>query len=52
MGGTFDKLVGKERPGTYINFESTRNDVVNNNTRGIALIPLFGHNYGPTKEFF
>lgn len=52
MGGTFDTLVGKERPGTYINFESTRNDVVNNNARGIALIPLFGHNYGPTKKFF
>lgn len=51
-GGTFDPLVGKVRPGTYINFESTRNDIINNNSRGITLIPLIGHNYGPSKEFF
>lgn len=52
MGGTFDPLVGKVRPGNYINFESTRNDLVKNNPRGIVLIPLIGHNYGPAKEFF
>lgn len=52
MGGTFDKLVGKVLPGTYMNFESTRNDIVNNNTRGVVIIPLIGHTYGPTKEFF
>lgn len=25
-GGKYDKLAGKTRPGTYINFESDRND--------------------------
>ena len=27
-GGKFDKLAGKVRPGTYLNFESTRSDTV------------------------
>ena len=25
-GGQFNRLIGKERPGTYINFESGRNN--------------------------
>lgn len=51
MGGTFDPLVGKTRPGTYMNFESTRNDIANNNPRGITVVPLVGHKYGPSKVF-
>lgn len=27
-GGNFDKLVGKTRPGTYVNYESTRTDLI------------------------
>lgn len=50
-GGTFDKLAGKTRPGTYINFESTRQDTVGNSERGIVLLPLIGHDFGPAKEF-
>lgn len=50
-GGTFDKLAGKVRPGTYINFESTRQETVGNSERGTVLIPLIGHNFGPAKEF-
>lgn len=50
-GGKFDKLAGKTRPGTYINFESTRQDTVGISDRGIVLIPLVKHNYGPAKEF-
>lgn len=50
-GGRFDKLSGKTRPGTYINFESTRRDVIGNSERGIVLLPLFNHSYGPEKEF-
>jgi len=50
-GGTFDKLAGKVRPGTYINFESTRQDTIGNSERGIVLLPLTGHNFGPAKEF-
>ena len=50
-GGTFDKLAGKVRPGTYINFESTRQDTVGISERGIVLLPLAGHNFGPAGEF-
>jgi hypothetical protein len=50
-GGKFDRLAGKVRPGTYVNFESTRNDVIPISERGIALIPLIGHSYGPAKQF-
>lgn len=50
-GGTFDKLVGKVRPGTYINFVSTKHDTVGANERGIVVIPLTNHNYGPVGEY-
>lgn len=50
-GGTFDKLVGKVRPGTYINFVSTRQDTAGISSRGIVVIPLTKHNYGPVGEF-
>lgn len=50
-GGTFDRLAGKVRPGTYINFESTRQDLLGISERGIVLLPLIGHSYGPAKEF-
>ena len=50
-GGTFDKLVGKVRPGTYINFVSTKHDTVGISSRGIVIIPLTNHNYGPVGEF-
>ena len=50
-GGRFDKLVGKERPGTYINFESSRkNGVINAGTRGTVIIPLPKATYGPAKK--
>ncbi len=51
-GGRFDKLIGKERPGTYINFESGRkNGVINAGTRGTVIIPLPKATYGPAKKF-
>lgn len=50
-GGTFDKLVGKTRPGTYINFVSTRHDTVGISDRGIVIVPLTKHNYGPVGEY-
>lgn len=50
-GGTFDKLVGKTRPGTYINFISTRHDTVGISDRGIVIVPLMKHNYGPVGEY-
>ena len=50
-GGKFDKLAGKVRPGTYINFESTKVGTVGVGERGIVVIPFVGHSYGPAKEF-
>ena len=50
-GGTFDKLAGKVRPGSYINFESTRQDTIGISERGTVLLPLINHDYGPSKEF-
>lgn len=50
-GGKFDKLAGKVRPGTYLNFESTRQEALGLNPRGTVLLPLIGHDYGPEKEF-
>lgn len=50
-GGTFDKTVGKVRPGTYINFESSEQDVLGASERGIVLLPLINHSYGPAAKF-
>jgi len=50
-GGKFNPLTETERPGTYINLESTRRDIVGIATRGIALVPLIEHSYGPAKQF-
>lgn len=50
-GGTWSKLSGKERPGTYINWQTTEQNVVGVAERGTVIMPLLGHNYGPAKEF-
>lgn len=50
-GGTWSKLSGKERPGTYINFQTTEQNIVGIAERGTVLMPLLGHNYGPAGEF-
>lgn len=50
-GGTFNRLSGKVRPGTYINFESTRRDVIPIAERGTVIMPLLDHDYGPAGEF-
>ena len=39
-GGTFDKQVGKVRPGTYINFTSAKNNAVTGAIRGTVVVPL------------
>lgn len=49
-GGTFDKSVGKVRPGTYINFVSTKQDAVGGGERGTVILPLYNTNYGPAGE--
>lgn len=50
-GGRFDKAVGKVRPGTYINFVSTKSETLGSTARGTVVIPLIGHKYGPAGEF-
>lgn len=50
-GGTFDKSVGKVRPGTYINFEASNQSTLGSSDRGTVLIPLINHSYGPEKGF-
>ena len=50
-GGTFDKSVGKVRPGTYVNFKDTSQESIAGASRGICLIPLINTNYGPAGEF-
>ena len=50
-GGKFDKLAGKTRPGTYINFKSERADTVGTSERGTAIIPLMKPAYGPAGSY-
>lgn len=49
-GGTFDKTVGKVRPGTYVNFVSSAQESIKGASRGTVIIPLTNTNYGPAKE--
>lgn len=49
-GGNFNKQVGKVRPGTYVNYESARLDMVKLSERGIVIMPL-SLTWGPVKEF-
>jgi hypothetical protein len=49
-GGNFDKLVGKTRPGTYVNYESTRTDLITLSDRGIVIMPL-SLTWGPVQQF-
>lgn len=50
-GGKFDKLAGKVRPGTYMNFESARSDTVGTSERGAVIIPLLKPSYGPAGSY-
>lgn len=50
-GGTWSKLSLKERPGTYINWQTTEQTIIGIAERGTVIMPLLGHNYGPAKEF-
>ena len=50
-GGTWSKLSLKERPGTYINWQTTEQNIIGIAERGTVIMPLLGHNYGPAKEF-
>lgn len=49
-GGTFDKTVGKVRPGTYVNFINSAQESIKGASRGTVIIPLANTDYGPAKE--
>lgn len=49
-GGTFEKTVGKVRPGTYVNFVSSAQESIKGSARGTVIIPLINTDYGPAKE--
>lgn len=49
-GGTFDKTVGKVRPGVYINFKDVAQPTIIGSARGTVLLPLINTNYGPKGE--
>ncbi len=46
-GGTFDKTVGKVRPGIYVNFKSSAHESIKGAARGTVLLPLANTDYGP-----
>ena len=50
-GGKFDKLAGKTRPGTYINFQSERTDTVGTSERGTVVVPILKPMYGPAGSY-
>ncbi|WP_425447624.1 phage tail sheath family protein [Dethiothermospora halolimnae] len=50
-GGTFNPLVGKVRPGMYMNFEAVTQDRIKSQERGTVLMPLPNAKWGPAKEF-
>lgn len=50
-GGMWNKLSLKERPGTYINWQTTEQNIIGIAERGTVIMPLLGHNYGPANEF-
>lgn len=50
-GGNFDINVGKVRAGTYVNVKSSKTQKATSSTRGVALIPFVGYDWGPNGEF-
>ncbi len=50
-GGTFIRSQKKVRPGTYINFKSSKKTLASGGTTGVVVLPLVAHNWGPGKEF-
>lgn len=49
-GGIFDKIVGKVRPGTYVNFKDKSQESIKGASRGTVLLPLANTDYGPAGE--
>lgn len=50
-GGTFNLSTPKVRPGTYVNVIKRKRKAASNPLSGIAVIPLFGYDWGPREEW-
>lgn len=50
-GGNFDINTPKVRPGNYFNFKANKKQKQSASSRGIAVIPLVGYDWGPDGEF-
>lgn len=50
-GGTFKLSHPKVRPGTYVNVKNGRQPTAASSTRGTAIIPLIGYDWGPRGEW-
>lgn len=50
-GGNFTPGVAKVRPGTYVNFKSTRQPVAFTDDDGIVVIPFMTSAFGPSQKY-
>ena len=50
-GGTFKLSQPKVRPGTYVNVKNGRQPTASGTTRGTAVIPLIGYDWGPRGKW-
>ncbi|MBR1532713.1 MAG: phage tail sheath subtilisin-like domain-containing protein [Eubacterium sp.] len=50
-GGNFTPGVAKIRPGTYVNFKSTRQPVTFTDDDGIVVIPFMTSKFGPAQKY-
>lgn len=50
-GGTFKLSQPKARPGTYVNVKNGRQPTAAASTRGVAIVPLIGYDWGPRGQF-
>lgn len=50
-GGVYKLSQPKVRPGTYVNVKNGRQPTASGSTRGVAMIPLMGYDWGPRDKW-
>lgn len=50
-GGTYKLSQPKVRPGTYVNVKNGRQPTAAGSTRGVAMLPLIGYDWGPRGQW-
>lgn len=50
-GGVYKLSQPKVRPGTYVNVKNGRQPTASGSTRGVAMIPLIGYDWGPRDKW-